>query len=122
MGVMIDGIYHTDDPGPDTTEGGEFKRAAAKIRDWITPDGPFTPDPGRYRLYVAWNCPWAHRALLARAILGIGDPGSASLMLARAVRIRAGSMMPRANMPTPNLASGRCTKSIPASAPAIPGV
>ncbi len=73
MGVMIDGVYHVDDPGPDTTEGGEFKRAAANIRHWITPDGPFTPDAGRYHLYAAWNCPWAHRALLARVVLGLTD-------------------------------------------------
>lgn len=73
MGVMIDGIYHVDDPGPDTTLGGEFKRAASTIRNWITVDGPFRPDAGRYHLYVAWNCPWAHRALLTRAILGLED-------------------------------------------------
>lgn len=78
MGVMIDGVYHVDDPGPDTTEGGEFKRAAANIRNWITPEGPFTPDAGRYHLYVAWNCPWAHRALLARTILGLTDAISAA--------------------------------------------
>ena len=39
MGVMIDSVYRVDDPGPDTTEGGEFKRAASTIRDWITPEG-----------------------------------------------------------------------------------
>ncbi len=71
MGVMIDGIYHANDPGPDTVEGGEFKRAASTIRDWITPEGPFKPDPGRYHLYAACNCPWAHRVLLAREILGL---------------------------------------------------
>lgn len=79
MGVMIDGTYHVDDPGPDTTEGGEFKRAASNIRNWITGDGPFTPDAGRYYLYGAWNCPWAHRALLARAILGLEDAISVAL-------------------------------------------
>ena len=73
MGVMIDGTYHVEDPGPDTTQGGAFKRAASNIRNWITPEGPFTPDPGRYHLYVAWNCPWAHRALLARTIHGLTD-------------------------------------------------
>ncbi len=73
MGVMIDGEYRVEDPGPDTTEGGEFKRAAANIRHWITPDGPFTPDVGRYHLYAAWNCPWAHRALLARMVLGLKE-------------------------------------------------
>lgn len=78
MGVMIDGVFYVEDPGADTMQGGEFKRAAAKIRDWVTPDGPFTPDAGRYHLYVAWNCPWAHRALLARVILGIEDQISVS--------------------------------------------
>jgi len=73
MGVMIDGTYLVDDPGPDTVVGGEFHRAEAKIRDWITTDGPCTPDAGRYHLYVAWNCPWAHRALLARVILGLEE-------------------------------------------------
>ena len=43
MGVMIEGNYIADDPGPDTTLGGEFKRAAATIRGWIT-----DPNPARY--------------------------------------------------------------------------
>lgn len=73
MGVMIDGTFHVDDPGEDTTLGGEFKRQKSTIRERITADGPFTPDPGRYHLYVAWNCPWAHRALLARTLLGLED-------------------------------------------------
>ncbi|MEO0943679.1 MAG: glutathione S-transferase C-terminal domain-containing protein [Pseudomonadota bacterium] len=79
MGVMIDGTYHAEDPGPDTTEGGEFKRAASNIRDWISVNGPFTPDLGRYHLYVAWNCPWAHRALLTRAVMGLEDAISVSV-------------------------------------------
>jgi putative glutathione S-transferase len=70
---MIDGIFHSEDLGADTVEGGEFKRAATTIRDWITADGPFTPDAGRYHLYVAWNCPWAHRTLLARVFFGLED-------------------------------------------------
>lgn len=73
MGVMINGAYRVDDPGPDTTEGGEFRRAASNIRDWIDPDGAFLPEVGRYHLYAAWNCPWAHRALLARTLLGLED-------------------------------------------------
>ena len=73
MGVMINGQYHVNEPPGDSYEGGEFKRAASTIRDWITPDGPFTPDPGRYHLYAAWNCPWAHRTLITREILGLQD-------------------------------------------------
>ncbi|MEL7115924.1 MAG: glutathione-dependent reductase, partial [Pseudomonadota bacterium] len=78
MGVMVSGQYHVDDPGPDTTAGGEFKRAAAKIRHVIAEGGPFPPEPGRYHLYAAWNCPWAHRVLLGRAFLGLTDAISVS--------------------------------------------
>lgn len=78
MGVMIEGVYHAEDPGPDTTLGGTFERAKSTIRDWITPDGPFAPEPGRYHLYAAWNCPWAHRVLLTRVILGLDDAISVS--------------------------------------------
>ena len=73
MGLMIDGIYHAEDPAPDTTQDGRFQRQKATIRNWITREGPFTPDPGRYHLYAAWNCPWAHRALLIRVLKGLED-------------------------------------------------
>lgn len=73
MGVMIDGDYLAQDPAPETDAGGAFKRAASTIRNLITPDGPFTPESSRYHLYAAWNCPWAHRALLARVMLGLED-------------------------------------------------
>ena len=73
MGLMIDGIYHAEDPGPDTTQDGRFQRQKATIRNWITREGPFTPDPERYHLYAAWNCPWAHRALLIRVLKGLED-------------------------------------------------
>lgn len=65
MGVMIEGVFHVEDPGPDTNEGGAFKRAAATIRHDV-PDPPWSA--GRFHLYAAWNCPWAHRVLLVRAL------------------------------------------------------
>lgn len=68
MGVMIGGVFHVDDPGPDTTEGGTYKRAAANIRHDLPP-GPWRE--GRFHLYAAWNCPWAHRVLLVRALKGL---------------------------------------------------
>lgn len=79
MGVMIEGVYEAEDPGPGTTKNGAYERAKSTLRDWITPGGPFTPDPGRYHLFVAWNCPWAHRTLLVRAILGLQDAISVSI-------------------------------------------
>lgn len=74
MGVMINGTYLIDDPTPQTDAEGEFQRARANIRNWITRtgvpgptgEGGFEPSAGRYHLFAAWNCPWAHRALLAR--------------------------------------------------------
>lgn len=71
MGLMIEGSYHTEDPAPDTADDGRFRREKSTIRDWIAPEGPFPPEAGRYHLYAAWNCPWAHRALLARTLLGL---------------------------------------------------
>jgi len=80
MGVMIEGVYHADDPGPDTTEGGVFKRAKSTIRHRISRDGAsgFGPEAGRYHLYAAWNCPWAHRALLTRVFKGLEEAISVS--------------------------------------------
>ncbi|MEJ6398855.1 glutathione S-transferase family protein [Yoonia sp. 208BN28-4] len=80
MGYMTGGIYHLGDP-PSSDQGGTFERAKSTMRHWITPDGAagptgdagFTPDHDRYHLYVAWNCPWAHRALLGRVHYGLTD-------------------------------------------------
>jgi putative glutathione S-transferase len=77
MGVMIEGQYYAEDPAPESTSDGEFKRKASSIRNWIG-QGEFVAEAGRYHLFVAWNCPWAHRALLTRALLGLEDAISVS--------------------------------------------
>ena len=73
MGLMIDGAYQAKDPKPDSQDDGRFRRAASPLRNWISTKGPFLPQAGRYHLYAAWNCPWAHRALLGRAVLALED-------------------------------------------------
>lgn len=81
MGVMIDGVYQVEDPVPETEASGVYQRAAAAIRNWVTPDGASGPtgrggfpcEENRYHLFVAWNCPWAHRALLVRALKGLQE-------------------------------------------------
>lgn len=83
MGVMIEGVYQVDDPAPQTDAAGRYERAASIIRNWITSKGPYRPEPGRYHLYAAWNCPWAHRALLARAALGLQDAITVTYALPR---------------------------------------
>lgn len=77
MGVMIDGQYLVDDPAPESASDGEFRRKASSIRGWIG-EGDFAAEAWRYHLFVAWNCPWAHRALLTRAVLGLEDAISVS--------------------------------------------
>src|ERR687892_1533996 len=74
MGIMIDGVWHVEEPdaaGP----GGRFERTVTTFRDWITADGRsgFAADAGRYHLYVALSCPWAHRTLIMRALKGLED-------------------------------------------------
>jgi putative glutathione S-transferase len=75
MGQLVNGTWQ--DIWYDTSKtGGAFVRSTAGFRNWITPDGApgptgtggFTPDPGRYHLYVSLACPWAHRTLIVRAL------------------------------------------------------
>ena len=35
------------------------------------PGAEFPVEAGRYHLYIANNCPWCHRAVLGRALLGL---------------------------------------------------
>ena len=51
---------------------GEFVRGVSGFRHAIG-DPEFPAMPGRYHLFVALNCPWCHRATLARSILGLQD-------------------------------------------------
>ena len=51
---------------------GEFVRGVSGFRHRMGDDS-FTPEPNRYHLFVAFNCPWCHRVTLARNILGLQD-------------------------------------------------
>lgn len=81
MGKMVDGAYLTEEDTSRTSASGEWERTPSIIRNWITADGSpgpageggFRAQADRYHLYVAWNCPWAHRALLTRAIKRLDD-------------------------------------------------
>jgi putative glutathione S-transferase len=54
---------------------GSFKRQASAFRNWVTCDGSsgYAPGSGRYHLYVARACPWAHRTLIGRRLMGLED-------------------------------------------------
>ena len=70
MGVLIDGKWTDGELPQETGETGQFKRADSVFRGRITADGSsgFKAEPGRYHLYVAHGCPWAHRTLIYRAL------------------------------------------------------
>ncbi|MDT8410569.1 MAG: glutathione S-transferase family protein [Wenzhouxiangellaceae bacterium] len=78
MGLLIDGKWHDQWYDTEST-GGRFKRSESAFRNWITPDGSagpsgesgFKAELGRYHLYVAYACPWAHRALIFRKLKGL---------------------------------------------------
>src|SRR4029079_11930023 len=70
MGILVDGQWRDEQLPTETGITGEFNRVASIFRDRITADGSsgFKAEAGRYHLYVAHNCPWAHRTLIYRAI------------------------------------------------------
>jgi putative glutathione S-transferase len=57
----------------ETNAAGAFVRQEYSIRDRITADGSsgFLAEPGRYHLYVSLACPWAHRSIIVRGLLGL---------------------------------------------------
>lgn len=78
MGMLVDGVWTREGDIP-VDDSGALKRPDAAFRNWITPDGSpgpqgkggFAAEPGRYHLYVARACPWAHRATLLREFKGL---------------------------------------------------
>ncbi len=86
MGLLVDGIWH--DHWYDTDKsGGRFERFESTFRNWITANGGpgptgrggFKAETGRYHLYVAYSCPWAHRTLIYRKLKGLEDIISVSI-------------------------------------------
>lgn len=57
----------------ETSPRGEWQRQANRFADRISADpGAEHPvEPGRYRLVVSLACPWAHRAVIVRRLLGL---------------------------------------------------
>jgi putative glutathione S-transferase len=61
--------------GLESGKDGSFKRQASRFRGWISDDGStdFPLAAGRYHLYVCRACPWAHRTLIGRMLMGLED-------------------------------------------------
>lgn len=80
MGLLVDGQWQDNWYDTEKT-GGRFVRKDSQFRNWITADGSagptgdggFKAEKGRYHLYVSLACPWAHRTLIIRALKGLED-------------------------------------------------
>ncbi|MCZ0717396.1 glutathione S-transferase family protein [Aerococcus kribbianus] len=87
MGLLVDGNWQ--DKWYDTkSTGGRFVRKESQFRNWITKDGQagpsgeagFKAEKGRYHLYISLACPWASRVLMVRALKGLEDMISLSIV------------------------------------------
>ena len=79
MGLLINGVWK--DRWYDTKKsGGKFIRTEAQFRNFIDYHSEFTPDSGRYHLYVSLACPWAHRTLIYRSLKDLNGHISCSVV------------------------------------------
>lgn len=87
MGLLVEGKWQ-DKLEKAKTDDGRFVRSETTFRNWITPDGSagpsgeggFRAEAGRYHLYVSLACPWAHRTLIFRALKGLEEIVSLSIV------------------------------------------
>jgi putative glutathione S-transferase len=85
MGLLVDGVWQ--DRQQDVRDG-RFIRPQTRFRNWVTPDGSpgpsggggFPAESGRYHLYVALACPWAHRTVIFRSLKQLEDAISMSVV------------------------------------------
>jgi glutathionyl-hydroquinone reductase len=68
--------------GGEAGDDGAFKRQDSTFRNWVSDHEPakFPVAAGRYHLYVARACPWAHRTLIGRKLMGLEDAVSVSFV------------------------------------------
>jgi putative glutathione S-transferase len=82
MGMMIDGRWEDTDT-KEKKQSGHFERTESAFRHRIVETNTalnqkFMAETGRYHLFVSYACPWAHRAIIYRNILGLKETISMS--------------------------------------------
>ena len=74
MGMLIEGKWLEDDAARRTGADGSFVRPASVFRGRVVTQthdesgAEFPAAAGRYHLFIAPSCPWAHRTLIFRAL------------------------------------------------------
>jgi glutathionyl-hydroquinone reductase len=68
--------------GSESADDGSFKRQVSSFREFVSDDdgSTFPVQAGRYHLYVARACPWAHRTVIGRVLMGLEDAISVSFV------------------------------------------
>ncbi|MDB4959034.1 MAG: Glutathione S-transferase, omega [Myxococcales bacterium] len=72
MGKLVDGTWY---PTGFDIEQGKFKRPPSTFRG-----RPSAIEPGRYHLYAADACPWAHRTIITRSLRGLSQAISVTVV------------------------------------------
>jgi putative glutathione S-transferase len=80
LGMLVDGEWTTHRKQEDSE--GRFIRTSTTFRDRVTADGSsgYPAEAGRYHLYLAWACPWAHRTAILRKLKGLEEAISISVV------------------------------------------
>lgn len=73
---------------------GEFVRGQSRLRGWVGTD-QHPAVAGRYHLFAPYNCPWSHRALLARSVKGLDEAVGATVVYFRRHPDRGWQLNPR---------------------------
>jgi putative glutathione S-transferase len=70
MGQLIDGQWRSENILTNHDKTGLYYKRPSVFRDSISSEAgaTFAAEPGRYHLYCAIACPWAHRATLMRTL------------------------------------------------------
>ncbi len=81
MGYLEQGVWHKGWAARHDPRG-NFLRPESRFRGRVTRDGSsgYRAIPGRYHLYVSLACPWAHRTLIFRALKGLDNAISVSIV------------------------------------------
>ncbi len=71
MKALIEGVWHPRVADAAAYAAARARQTPAPFQGRIGADTDFAPKAGRYRLYVSYACPFAHRTILYRRLLGL---------------------------------------------------